>query len=209
MRFKSFKISKTDENDEEVAAKEDTVTVTEVADMEEKINNKTKKLKDAEKQLKGLTDSTKTPEESEDEVLGPHGPLIELTVEPGNELVDLDTEAELNTLMDPDEKGEEQDINVVEVNTKDTIKVVDKEAGKEADKINDKIVDKTVDGVNETKQEKLPKDSKDDFSSLFSEDEEEVNPLGNLISSLPEVSAQELLNQLEEIKGIIQERQQG
>jgi hypothetical protein len=204
MRFKSFKISKTDEKDEQVAVKEDTVMVTEVADMEEKINNKTKKLKDAEKQLKGLTDATRTPEENEDEVLGPHGPLIELTVEPGNELVDLDTEAELNTLMDTDEKGEEQDINVVEVNNKDAIKVVDKEA----DKTNDKIVDKTVDGVNETKQ-KLPKDSKDDFSSLFSEEEEEVNPLSNLISSLPEVSAQELLNQLEEIKGIIQERQQG
>ena len=220
MRFKSFKIGKTGEKTEEVTAKEEPVTTEEVADMEEKINNKTKKLKDAEMQLKGLTDAAKIPEEDEDEVPGPHGPLIELTVDPGNELADLDTEAELNTLMDTDEKGEEQeqDINVVEVINKDTVKVADKTADKTAGKTTDEPVNKSSDEVEgkdksekdkEAKLEDAPKNNKDDFSSLFSDEEEEINPLSNLINSLPEVSAQELLNELEEIKGIIRERQQG
>jgi len=210
MRFKSFKIGKIDEKTEEANIKEDTVTATEVADMEEKISNKTKKLKDAEKQLKGLTDGSRIPEEDEDEVPGPHGPLIELTVEPGDELMDLDTEAELNTLMDTDEKGEERDINVVEVSNNDAVKVVDKTDDKAVNKSANELKEKDgSEESNEGKSEEAPKNIKDDFSSLFSEQEEEVNPLANLISSLPEVSAQELLDELEEIKGIIRERQQG
>ena len=198
MRFKSFKIGKTGENSVEETGQAETVTATEVADMEEKITNKTKKLKDAEKQLMGLADSAKIPEEDEDEIPGPHGPLIELTIEPGDELVDLDTEAELNTLMVTDEKDEEQDINVVEAGNKDTAEATDK-----AEKN-----DKSEQGE-EAKSDIAPQDSNDDFSNLFSDEEEEVNPLANLINALPEVSAQELVNELEEIKEIIRERQQG
>jgi len=124
--------------------------------------------------------------------------------------MDLDTEAELNTLMDTDEKGEERDINVVEVSNNDAVKVVDKTDDKAVNKSANELKEK--DGSEESnkgKSEEAPKNIKDDFSSLFSEQEEEVNPLANLISSLPEVSAQELLDELEEIKGIIRERQQG
>ena len=119
------------------------------------------KLKDAEQQLKGLTDSTKIPEEDEDEVPGPHGPLIELTVEPGDELLDLDTEAELNSLMDSDQKDEEQDINVVEVGNKDTAEVTDKAADKAENR------DKNEPGE-ETKPDETPQDDNDGFSNLFS-----------------------------------------
>ena len=198
MRFKSFKIGKTGENSVEETGQAETVTATEVADMEEKITNKTKKLKDAEEQLKGLADSAKSPEEDEDEMPGPHGPLIELTVEPGDDLVDLDTEAELNTLMDTDEKDVEKDINIVKASNKDAAEAADK-----AEKN-----DKSEQGE-EAKSDIAPQDSNDDFSNLFSDEEEEVNPLANLINALPEVSAQELVNELEEIKEIIRERQQG
>ena len=50
MRFKSFKIGKTNEKPEEETGEGETVMVNEVSDIEEKITNKTKKLKDAEKQ---------------------------------------------------------------------------------------------------------------------------------------------------------------
>ena len=202
MRFKSFKIGNTDEKSEEETGQEKTVTATEVADMEEKINKKTKKLHDAEKELKGLTDSALSPEEDEDEIPGPHGPLIELTVEPGDELIDLDTEAELNTLMDTSEKDEEQKINVVEAVNIDTAEATDITADKTEKK------DKSEQGE-EIKPDIAPQDGNNDFNNLFSDEEEEVNPLSNLINSLPEVSAQELINELEEIKEIIRERQQG
>ena len=201
MRFKSFKIGKTGEQALETGQAE-TVTATEVADMEEKMNNKTKKLIDAEKQLKGLAGSSNSPEEDDDEIPGPHGPLIELTLEPGNDLMDLDTEAELNTLMDTDEKGEKQDINVVEASKKDTAEASIEAADKAERK------DKSEQGE-EAKSDIAPQDSNDDFSNLFSDEEEEVNPLVNLINALPEVSAQELVGELEEIKEIIRERQQG
>jgi len=206
MRFKSFKIGNTGKKSEEETGQEETVTSTEVADMEEKINNKTKKLMDAEKQLKGLTDSTKSSEEDEDEIPGPHGPLIELTLEPGDELMDLDTEAELNTFMDTDEKGEEQVINVVEAGNKDTDKSTDKVGDKVADKAEKKDESEQAE---KTKPDITPQDNSNDFNNLFSDEEEEVNPLSNLINSLPEVSAQELINELEDIKEIIRERQQG
>lgn len=141
MRSKSFKIGKTNGKPEEETGQEETITVNEVSDMEEKIANKMKKLKDAIKQLKGLADLAKSSEEYGDETPGQHRPLVELAVEPGDDLLDMETEAELNTLMDTDAK-------------------------------------------------------------------EEVNSPGNSINSSPEVSVQELINELEEIKEMIRERQQ-
>jgi hypothetical protein len=47
----------------------------------------------------------------------------------------------------------------------------------------------------------------DSLSNLFNQDEEEENPLAALINSLPDVSAQELLDDLQEIKDIIRDGQ--
>jgi hypothetical protein len=202
MRFKSFKLNNSGEksNKEKGKIPEESVKLPDVSGMEEKINIKTKELKNAEKQIKGLSDAAKRIEGEEDEIPGPHGPLIELTVDPGDDLVDLDTEAELNNLMDVDEdnENEEQDIKVVEVGKKDTTEAAVKTKKKGQNEKSDEI-----------KPENPPKNSNDDFNNLFSEQEDEVNPLANLINSLPEVSAQELINELEEIKEIIRERQQG
>lgn len=212
MRFKSFKIGKLGDKSEEEAVQEDTVSATEVAEMEEKMADKTKKLKDAEMQLKGLTDSTQSLASDDDEVPGPHGPLIELTVEPGDELLDVETETELNSLMNATEPSEDDDIKVVEVISKDTVKVGDMTDDKAAENPNtnekNEQVEDTKTGNDETSG-LAPEDSSDDFSNLFSDEEEESNPLSNLINAMPEVSAQELVDQLEEIKEIIRERQQG
>jgi hypothetical protein len=57
--------------------------------------------------------------------------------------------------------------------------------------------------------EKSNKDalSKDSLSSLFAQDEEEENPLAGLMRSLPEVDTHELLEDIKEIKGIIEDWQ--
>jgi len=61
-------------------------------------------------------------------------------------------------------------------------------------------------------QAKDEKDKKaqasDSLKDLFGNAEEEANPLANLINSLPEVTAEELMEDLNEIKGIIKEWQQ-
>ena len=58
-----------------------------------------------------------------------------------------------------------------------------------------------------TEAEKEPSTEKEDDSinSLFNQEDDEVNPLANLINSLPDVTAQELLDDLGEIKEIIRE----
>jgi hypothetical protein len=56
------------------------------------------------------------------------------------------------------------------------------------------------------KPEEKPADpSKNDLNSLFSTDEEEENPLAALINNLPDVTARELLDDLDEIHRIIKE----
>ena len=48
----------------------------------------------------------------------------------------------------------------------------------------------------------------DSLSNLFNQDEEEVNPLAGLISSLPEITAEELLNEARAIEATLSEEQQ-
>ena len=50
-------------------------------------------------------------------------------------------------------------------------------------------------------------DNNDSLGNLFSNNDEEVNPLANLINALPDVTAQELIDDLKEIKRIIKEWQ--
>ena len=76
MRFKSFKVSKTDENQEPEVTEE--ISVEDVFEMEKKMADKTKKLKDTAQQIKDLSEVSQTLDEEED-IPGPHGPLIELT----------------------------------------------------------------------------------------------------------------------------------
>ena len=49
----------------------------------------------------------------------------------------------------------------------------------------------------------------DSLSDLFSDDEEEENPLAGLITSLPDVTATELLEDMKEVQVLLREWQQG
>jgi len=212
MRFKSFKVGKSDE-EKESDVKED-VSLEDVSDMEKKMADKTKKLKDTAQKIKDLSEGSQTVDDDED-IPGPHGPLIELTVEPGDELTDLDTELELNNLMDINENNDEEEIKVVEVIDKKAIKTTTEEEKAQKEEATKAEATEKEEEDEEKESEEEPTadlnvDSADDsFSNLFSDEEEEVNPLVNLINNLPEVSAQELITELDEIKEIIRERQQG
>ena len=119
----------------------------------------------------------------EEPPVGPHGPIGELTVEPQDTL--LDEEADVSGLLD---ESEEEDVTIVEVTAKDATPVESEE---------------------KEKTEEPPKeDSDDSFSNLFSTDEEEVNPLENLLNSLPDVTVRELLDDLQEIRDLLQDGQQ-
>ena len=48
-------------------------------------------------------------------------------------------------------------------------------------------------------------DAGNSLSGIFSEDEEEENPLANLIKSMPEYTTQEIVEDLNEIQRIIHE----
>jgi ribosomal protein L12E/L44/L45/RPP1/RPP2 len=54
-------------------------------------------------------------------------------------------------------------------------------------------------------EKKEEKSDDNDLNKLFSTDETEENPLASLINSLPDVTVQELLDDLAEIHGIIKE----
>jgi hypothetical protein len=57
----------------------------------------------------------------------------------------------------------------------------------------------------EDTKESQPDENDDSLNKLFSDQEEEENPLASLIANLPDVTVQELMDDLEEIKKIIRE----
>ena len=175
MRFKNFelKIGKSQEKPDRDAAEADDAPITQMAGLQEQLNNRTKNLEETEQQLRELSDAMKAPEEDENATPKPHGPLSELTIEAEDERTAED--AEIDILLGEDEK----EVKVLEVEASAAAPAeVEKEPQKEED---------------------------DSLNSLFSQDEEEENPLASLINSLPDVTARELLDDLQEIKEIIQE----
>ncbi len=144
----------------------------------EPVNNKTEDVEVTEQQLSELTDAATGSEEDEDTPPQPHGPLDELTIGPEDQLLEADDEVEVSTMFG---KPEEE------------VKVVEVEA--------------TEVSATEAQKEPVEDEDSNSLKGLFSDDEEEENPLANLINSMPDVNAQELVNELEEIKEIIKEWQ--
>jgi len=184
--LKSFKIGKSNgKPDKDTAEAGDTLTA-QIADMEEQVNNKTKELEATEQELKELSDTAKVSEESEedeDTPPQPHGPLDELTVTPEDELLDID---DIGALLGEADEG---------------LKVVEVTAGADAPDEGLKVVEVAAGADAPAEAEK----EDDSINSLFNQEDDEVNPLANLINSLPDVTAQELLDDLGEIKEIIRE----
>lgn len=179
MRLKNFKLGRSKKKNEENAAEAEGNAAEQIEEMEEKINGRTKNLEETAQELQELSNEADTGKEDEDTPPGPHGPLDELTIEPEDKLAEVDD-------VDKDEDMSEEE--------GEEIKVVEVTAGSDA----------PPEGEKEAKVEEAGSDS---IKDLFSDDEEEENPLANLIKYLPDVTASELIDDLNEIKGIIKEWQ--
>ncbi|HUT67405.1 MAG TPA: hypothetical protein VMW86_02500 [Dehalococcoidales bacterium] len=177
MRLKGFNIGKSKEKPKDAAETEGT-TIEQIVEMEEKINGRTKNLEETAQQLLELSDEGVTPVEDAHVLARPHGPVAELSIEPEDTMSDID---DLDAGADVFEAGGEG------------IKVVEVSAG-------------TPPPPKEEKEVKL-EDFSDSINNLFSDEEEEENPLANLIKSMPDVTTGELMDDLNEIKGIIKEWQ--
>lgn len=185
MRFKPLKLGKSKGEPEEEIIQVDKTTANQLTEMNEHISNRTKNLEETTQQLQDLSE-TLSDSIDEDDIPKPHGPLVELTVEPEDKMMDIDFD------MTSDEELFEaatEEIKVVEVGADDNVPADSKEAGEPQP---------------DTEAAPAAEESEDDsFKNLFGSEEEEVNPLATLINSLPDVSAQELVDDLQQIKDII------
>jgi hypothetical protein len=199
MRFKSFK-SLTLGKLKEKPAKDDAdlkeIAADRIAKMENRIYGRTKHLEEKAKQLQGLSGK---PDKNSDTPIGPHGPIGELTLEADEKSGDLAVLAATPETDDP-EDGEEE-VKLVEVSA------ITAAPPEKVVKV--KPVEASVLPIKPPEKEKeiKPENNNDSIGNLFSHDEEEVNPLANLINALPDVTARELIDDIKEIKRIIKEWQ--
>ena len=182
MKFSMFKKGKPKDKNGQAGEGEDSSV--QVTDLEEELNKSTSNLMEKEKQLKTLSGN------GIDEIKAvPHGPIGELKIEPGDKV-------EVKPLIAADAAPP--------ADAADEIKVVEVKV--------DAVINKK-----ETKPEAAAapppppkaekKDENQSLNSLFQSEEEEENPLANLIKGLPDVSADELMKDLNEIRDIIKEWQ--
>ena len=118
------------------------------------------------------------------------------------------------------ESSEEDETQVVEDSEEDEAQAVDlfeqpnKPEGelsaqpKEEPTAEEKDVSSLLGKAEEEKGEQGNEEEDISFSSLFDEEEEEENPLAGLITSFPDITAQELLEEVQEVKKIVHEWQQ-
>jgi hypothetical protein len=142
--------------------------------------------------VKEIDTKARGSEDDEDATPRPHGPLKELSLDAD----DLNDEA----TGEPDEASTEE-AKVREVAARPMARAqapapatVPAPAPAQAPAKAEKETDKAKES--------------DSLNDLFHQEEEEENPLDSLIKALPEVTSQELLGDLHEIKEIIRERRQ-
>jgi len=212
MRFLKFQIGKPTQKNENVntGAKGSTATQTKV--LEAHLNGKASNLKQAEEQLKKLSDKVKSSGENEDISVKPHGPIavLEVGVEELLPGADIIKKSEIDD--PPEEEGEV--VKLVEVNAKvATLPKVQAAAPPKAEAATppkaQAATPPKAEAIIPPKEEKKPpaEESGDSLNKLFSNDEEEENPLANLIRSLPDVTTEELIDDLNEISAIIKDWQ--
>jgi hypothetical protein len=164
--------------------------------MEKRIYGRTKDLEEKAQQIQGLVNKS---DKNGDIPLGPHGPLGELTLEEDEKSTDLDILAATPESDEPEE--DEEEVKLVEVNV---VRVPPPIKASQV-KLTEAIA---VPGKSPEKEKEIKlDDNNDSLGNLFSNNDEEVNPLANLIHALPDVTARELIDDLKEIKRIIKEWQ--
>jgi len=188
MRFKNFQIGKGKEKSYDDT---DDIMATQIADLEEQVNDKTRRLAEAEQQLKALSSNVQLSAEDTDASPHPHGPLSELTIDP-EDTSDEEIMGAANLFEETDDE-----IPVVEVIKAESM--AKPEAKPEAE---------PAPATAAEPEAEAPAITEDDNSlaSLFGNEEEEEKPLASLIESLPDVTPRELLDDLQELKDLIRER---
>ena len=156
--------------DEGVVEVGDTL-VTKVTSLEELVNKRTRDLEEAKEQLKQLSSNAQSLHEAKDEDED-EAKVEELFTQPHQ------PEGELSGQPGEEPADEEKDLNAL----------LQKADGEETGQKNEQ----------ENKQEN--EGESDSLSSLFSQEEEVENPLAGLITSLPDVTVKELLDEAQEIK---------
>jgi hypothetical protein len=218
MQFKGFRIGKPKERNEKTEAKNTATAPTAV--LEEPVSSGAKNLKQSAKQLKKLSGKSGNSAENADVPVRPHGPIGELEVGEEVDSTDEDARTDENDGILAEESGEE--VKLVEVSA-DVVTSLKAKAAASL-KAEAAVPPKTqaaaspkaqtatppkAEAASPPKEDKTkPEDAADSLNKLFSNDEEEENPLANLIRSMPDVTTEELLEDLNEIKGIIREWQQ-
>jgi hypothetical protein len=179
MFFKGLNFGKKKDTEKGKPPANDT-TATHIAELEEQLKDRTDGLVQTEKKLKRLSDKVNSLGEIDVAPELPHGPIGELAIEPVDALVGVDTDEEENTKADLEKEPEDE--NIVEV---------EREAKPQSRE--DRVVKSNLDA--------------DSLKALFTSEEKEVNPLVSLINSLPDITIDELMDDLKEIKGIIRDWQ--
>jgi hypothetical protein len=188
--FDNFSLGKIGgKNKKDSPADKDTKTA-KIAEMEAKVNNKTKNLKKATEKLNELKTDAGIAIPIVDIPVRPHGPAAELTLEPE----DLQNTAGITL--------DEVEIND-SVKLGEEVKVTEVSAEKVAAAT--KVAPSAVAAAPAEEKKEAKQEDGDSLKNLFSQDEEEENPLASLINSLPDVTAQELMDDLAEIQRIIKE----
>ena len=174
----------------------ESTTAEQIAEMKKRLAERTKDLEVARSQLKGLKKEG-APAGGAERV-GPHPPLQELTLDDLKLTDDEDDELNFDTPV-----GGGSPVKVVSVGSEEEPEPAAPPTAKDEGLQLEDVV--TADAAG---KDSLDLGGSDDIKNLFSQDEEEDHPLANLINFLPDVSVQELQDDIEEIKSIIKEWQQ-
>lgn len=194
MRIKALKnlsIGKTKDKSKKV---EIDVEDSETLEISEIKDEQKAKAETADPKLQEFSRRTGTIPESDDIIAKPHGPVAELSIEP--EDMENDAGFTLDELDDNDSLKLGEEIKISEVSA---------ESATSSPEEAPTAAIAPAEGLKPEDQQETKLDDSNSLNSLFSEDEEEDNPLASLINSLPDVSLQELVDDLEEIHRIIKE----
>jgi hypothetical protein len=209
--FENFSLGKFGGKNKKDSPAEKNAQASKIANMEAKINAKTKDIKNATDKLNVLKTDAGIALDV-DIPVRPHGPAAELTLEE----IDLqdNSDIKLDEVISDEPVTPGGEIKIAEVSME---KLAAIKAAPAASTLNVLPVAGAasatatlnvlpVAGAAPAEEKKKDKpDESDSLTNLFSQEEEEENPLQSLIDSLPDVSVRELLDDLAEINRIINE----
>jgi hypothetical protein len=196
--FENFSLGKLGNKNKPGSPEKKDAKAVKTADHEAKVSQKTKDLKKAAAKLDEIKDEDVIEIPTVDIPVRPHGPAAELTIDEeigGSSGIKLDEEISDEPVI----LGGEIKVTPVTVQALGAIKTAPAPAP-----VSVTAPSTAAALAVEGKKEDKPAES-DSLNNLFSQDEEEENPLDSLIKSLPDVTVRELMDDLSEIHRIIKE----